>query len=151
MKRLLSTVLVAFFFLQLNCNKIDSPAVCADVSPNATIQRIGYNALDSMLYISFINDISLKDFRGSYQKKKSYNQEVFAFPQGSEVIFNDEIWCYDTCELTIPVKIPSLEIRYVYMVPEGFHGVNIPKVAIDTNGQHAAEYWIFGYEDLPPL
>jgi hypothetical protein len=130
--------------------------VCVEVAKNSTVQRIGYSATDSILSVSYINevsyctpglpylttrlDISLKDFNGTYQNKKTENEEVFPLKDNSKILFDGEIGCNDACTHTInfPSYLPDIEIRYIN---EALSDDIL--IRVDTNGQTAGEYKIW--------
>lgn len=129
--------------------------LCAEVGPNAMIQRIGYSGTDAMLYISFLNsvstcgdepgyqsnrlDISLATFQGTYRSQRAERPETYPLPQGADMLFDGEITCNDSCTIPIFTTLSRVSVTYVRV------GVWELKAAVDTNGQRAAEFSLWGF------
>lgn len=125
-KLLLPLFAVALFLL---CDGFP-PEVCAEVSANATIRKIGYNSADSTLSVCFTSsvsscssdkydfetsrlDVSLINFNHHYSGKMAENAwETLSLPQGSELLFDGQIACNDSCTIQIPLTLQGVTIAY---------------------------------------
>ncbi len=157
---MLRTVKATIFFIillsSLFCDNFpNNPAICVDVAENATIKRIGYNPMNSMLSVCFVNelsyctpgfpyetnrlDVSLMDFEHTYTSNKVENPELLPLPQGSNVLFNGEVSCNDSCRISIPVAQPNVSIVYIKRTAGDI------VIELDTNGNKAAEFRIWDY------
>jgi hypothetical protein len=138
----------------LFCNGfVNDPAVCIEVAANATIHKIGYNDSNSLLSVCFVNslsyctpglpyktnrlDVSLIDFNHIYTCENRREPEPLPLPQGSQVLFNGEVACYDSCRIFIPVALPGVSIEYIRRMTGDI------VLQLDTNGIKAGEFRIW--------
>jgi hypothetical protein len=158
-RTIFSLAAVTIFLFCGDC--VNDPALCGEVDANSTIQRIGYNAANSMLSISFVNslstctgtgelpyqinrlDISLQSFQSEYSNRKAENPDIFPLPEGSSTLFNGEIGCYDSCEIAIPIDLNNVSIKYIRKRSEDYEFI---VVSLDTNTTLAKEFKICDYE-----
>jgi hypothetical protein len=134
---------------------VNNPAICVDVAANAIIHKIGYNDSNSMLSVCFVNslsyctpgfpyetnrlDVSLIDFECTYTSNKAEEPELLPLPQGSQVLFNGEVACYDSCKFFIPVALPGVSIEYIKRMTGDI------VLELDTNGIKAGEFRIWDF------
>lgn len=136
-------------------NSVNSTDICVDAVANATIHKIGYSASNSILSVCFVNslsyctpdfpyetnriDVSLVDFKHAYTSKKAENPELLPLPQGSQVLFNGDLACHDSCRIPISIVFPGISIEYIMRTTGDI------VLKLDTNGTKDSEFKIWDF------
>lgn len=144
---------------EFNCENEDDHEMCVELFTNSTVTFIGYCVAETTLSVNFVNMlshckgelpyltnrlvISLNNFKGTYQNRKTEYPELFNLEKDTETLFKGQIECNDECVIPIPIRLPNVEISYIREMHELTENIIIE---IDTNGQMAGEYKIWNAE-----